>query len=338
MGPALSSIRLVCPRCRRLDDQGQFRVHGLRDPSGDRGAVLGSLEGARVLECTSASCRARYPVVYGVPVVFRSPDACVLEQAPWFGPAAVDPETLLATITRRDPASPLAQDVARVGRWVQAEFGDWADEASTSHAREVVQWLGELGNPVDDILASFGCAIGREAWEWQGPTVLVDAHLPSLLAARTLALEGRLTAFLPGGDDLWRRLDVVARGAPRAPAALVCADVLDPPFDPYSFATVLGLNLIDSVSDPWVAFNQLAALTRDQGWLTLTSPFAWRADITPRDRWLSSILPTTDQQALLSLAAKLGLRQVAQQEMSWTLRASDRESLQYRSACFVFRK
>jgi hypothetical protein len=333
---AFSGVRLVCPRCRRLDDQGRLVAHGLRDASRDREAVLGSLEGIGALECSS--CRARYPVVYGVPVVFRSPDACALEQAPWFGPASLDADTLLAAVTQRDPASPLAQDVARVGRWAQAGFGDWADEAGGSHAREVVKWLRELGNPADDMLASFGCAIGREAWEWQGPTVLVDAHLPSLLGARTLALEGRLSAFLPGGGNVWRRLDVVAPSAPPGPVALVCADVLDPPFDAGSFATVLGLNLIDSVSDPWLALQQLTAVTRERGWLGITSPFAWRAEATPRDRWLSSMLPMTDQQALLSLGGELGLAQMAHREMSWSLWVSDRETVHYRSAGFVFRR
>jgi hypothetical protein len=333
----LSSIRLVCPRCRRLDDQGRLLVSGLRDTSTDREAVLGSLEGSGALECASANCRARYPVVYGVPVIFRSPDGCALEEAPWFGPASLGAETLLAAITGRDPASPLAQGAARVGRWAQAAFGDWADEAGTSHVRDVMRWLSEVGDPPEGVLASFGCAIGREAWEWQGPTVLVDAHLPSLLAARTLQVEGRLTAFLPGGGNVWRRLDVVAPGAPRAPAALVCADVLDPPFEAGSFANVLGLNLIDSVSDPWLAFQQLAAVRCDQGWLTVTSPFAWRAEVTPRERWLSSLLPMTDQQALLSLATELGLEQMAHREMSWSLWVSDRESVHYRSTCLVFR-
>jgi hypothetical protein len=331
-------VRLVCPRCRRVDDQGRLLVSGLRDPSTDREAWLGSLGGSQVLECASATCRARYPVVSGVPVVFRSPDSCALEQAAWFGPSCPGVETLLAAVTRRDPASALAADVAQVGRWAQAGFGDWADDGRTCHVRDVLAWLRELGHPMEGLLASFGCAIGREAWEWQDSVVLVDSHLPSLLAARTLEAEGRLSAWLPDGGNDWRRLDIVAPSAPRAPVALVCADVLDPPFEARSFPNVLATNLLDSVSDPWLALQQLAAATRDGGWLTVTSPFAWRADITPRERWFSSFLPMTDQQALSTLAAELNLRQVAERELSWEVSVSGRQSVVYRSACSAFRK
>lgn len=95
---------------------------------------------------------------------------------------------------------------------------------------------------------------------------------------------------------------------------------------------------IDSVSDPWLCLQQLAAATRETGWLTITSPFAWRAEVTPRERWLRSLMPLTDQQALLSLAAELHLEQIADREMHWSLWVSERESVAYRSACLVFRR
>jgi hypothetical protein len=335
---AFSDLRLVCPRCRRLDQDGKLLVAELREASSHRRAVLGALGSARALECASPGCRARYPVVAGIPVIFRSPDACALDPAAWFGPSAPGTETLAAAVTGRDPASPLAQDVARVGRWAWAGFGDWVEPACASHARDVARWLLELGQPRDGMLAALGCALGREAWEWPGPTLLVDAHLPSLLAARALLAEGRLDALLPEGGHDWRPLRLVAPRAPPERAGLLCADVLDPPFDAGALPQVLAPNLLDSVSNPWLLLQQLAASTADGGWLAVTSPFAWRAEVTPRERWLSSLLPMTDRQALPSLAAGLGLRLVDERELSWSLWGSERESVAYRSACFAFRK
>src|SRR6266540_2746496 len=92
----LSGLRLVCPRCRRVAEDGRLLVADLLDDAGHRPAALGALESSRALECASPTCRARYPVVAGIPVVFRSPDACALDTAAWLGPSAPGLETLEA--------------------------------------------------------------------------------------------------------------------------------------------------------------------------------------------------------------------------------------------------
>lgn len=332
---ASCGVRLICPRCRRVDDQGQLHVSGLRDTSTQREAVLGALDEASALECMSEHCRACYPVVSGVPVVFRLPDSCAIEQSAWFGPGGPKTETLIAAVSGRDQASALVQDLARVCRWLRAGFGDWLGDGHRPHVGQMLDWLRTLELADHEALGSFGCAVGREAWEWPGPTVLLDAHLPSLLAARTLATEGRIATWSPGDNQ---RFDFVAPRAPNAKMALVCADVLDPPFEAHAFTRLLAANLLDSVSNPWLLLQQLAAATRERGWLAVSSPFAWRAEVTPRERWLSAILSMSDDQALKTLAATLELELVAERESSWSLVISERETVTYRSACMVFRK
>lgn len=73
-----------------------------------------------------------------------------------------------------------------------------------------------------------------------------------------------------------------------------CASALDPPFEPASFALVVCCNLVDSVSDPEVLLNQCEALLVTGGALLLSTPYQFREEVTPRDRWLPELLGNPD--------------------------------------------
>ncbi len=61
--------RLICPRCRRIENE-QFIYHALKRHDGEDARGLGALgDGDGVLVC--GGCGTKYPVVEGVAVVFR---------------------------------------------------------------------------------------------------------------------------------------------------------------------------------------------------------------------------------------------------------------------------
>jgi hypothetical protein len=96
-------------------------------------------------------------------------------------------------------------------------------------------------------------------------------------------------------------------------------------------------NLVDSVADPTLAFRQLAALTAPSGSLVVTSPFAFREEVTPVERWLGDAR-TSAADALVAIARGSRLRLEDRRELPFTLRAHDREAATYTSLGLAFRK
>lgn len=353
---------LICPRCRRLNAQGQLECHAIVLPDSAQPARLGpSLLPVPVIQCSNQFCAARYPVIEGIPVIFRDPRALDLSLSPPFDLLSLGPERLKALVEGQLPSNSLHSLLARLSRYLRAGFEDWiessagdasnssASTASNIHVVEVMRWIEGLGETTrltaarhDDetepaVRISLGCAIGREAFESEQPTVLLDAHLPSLLTGQRLSRDGSVAFVSPQSASQWSVVQVKAPHAPRAPVARICTDVLDPPFLAGAFHSVLGLNLIDSVSDPVTAMGQAGALVAKGGMLTLTSPFAWREEVTPQERWLErqgSPVGTDPETVLLSMmestfpsSRKLLDRKV----FPWSMQNYARETVLYRS-------
>lgn len=339
---------LVCPRCRQSAPEGGISVHPLK-PVGQEGQSLLHTE---VLECSNSSCRARYPVIDGIPVIFQDPRAIDLTLGPPFDVLSLGAERLLALVNGQHPSSGLYALLARISRYVWAGFHDWLGQewaypglSSWVHSVEVVRWLTEVAKKRPSPPPSsnpwhlcLGAAVGREAWEMTlGPTLIVDAHLPSLLAGARLEREGKLELVAPLEVQRWGRMHLEAPAAPQVPVLRVCCDVLNPPFLAEAFPSVMACNLIDSVSDPFVAIGQSCALLEPSGLLLLTSPFAWREEVTPRDRWLenlSSHPDTTNEAVLLSLMEHnfpSSRTLLDRREFPWLLRSNAREVMGYQS-------
>lgn len=353
---SLPPLRLICPRCRHADRAGVFHLHPLvlpGDSAFSPARLSRGLERARVLECSNRHCRARYPVIEGIPVIFRDPDALSLALNPPVDLLSLGADRLVALVEGQSPENALASQLARLARYALAAFPDVLHPAEralelfpllpgqtlTAHGADVAGWLESLGEHSRlhaGPRISLGCALGREAWAFSsGPTVLVDAHLPSLLFSRRLEREGMVSFPIP--LDLWRWTHLaIDLPAPTIPVARVCCDVLDPPFEAEVFGSVLALNLVDSVSDPTMALGQAHALTHPSGLLTLTSPFAWRSEVTAKERWLERIVPgrVSGEEALRLLLARSfspPMEVVARQDFVWLLRSSAREAMLYRS-------
>jgi uncharacterized protein YbaR (Trm112 family) len=347
MSSPFAACALVCPRCRHVDASGALVVGELVDVATRAPAIPGELDASFALSCTR--CAASYPVVQGIAVVLSSPEAIVPEHTPLVDPTGVPLETLLAALDGHAPGSELVRSSARLGRWAMAHFRDRAetrigppppvnDADGAIHALDVMAWL-EARSPssAGDLLGVMGSGPGREAWESTCPTLLVDAHLPSLLLSRRLAKEGFADVAVPRDARSFRGVRLRCPDGPRSPVAWVCADVHDPPFRAGVLTRTVAENLVDSVADPTLAFRQLAALTAPSGSLVVTSPFAFREEVTPVERWLGDAR-TSAADALVAIARGSRLRLEDRRELPFTLRAHDREAATYTSLGLAFRK
>src|SRR5690606_7933854 len=111
-------------------------------------------------------------------------------------------------------------------------------------------------------------AVGREAWESDRPTMVIDAHLPSLLVGKRIAEEGGVTLPFPLDHDRWVLVDVEApTSQPPQGHSWLCADICEPPLLPEIGAITIGANLLDSSQSPWHVLGQMAALTSPEGLL-----------------------------------------------------------------------
>ncbi len=201
--------------------------------------------------------------------------------------------------------------------------------------------VGEGGGGVCDKGEPFGGGGGFGAGAWAhlggggGCGVLMDLHLPSVLVAKRLWEGGEVVLPMPvNAHGVWRMVRLCAPPRPvGVRAGWVCGDVLDPPFEAEAFDVISALNVLDSVTDPFVMLGQCHALLVGGGGLVLSSPFAWRDEITPPGKrvW---------REGLGGLLGEFepGIEIVAEREFSWLLRHTDREATLYRSAGFCCRK
>lgn len=348
-------LPLICPRCRHLNpDTGHLHATRLLLEASSQPALLGSssLSGASHLTCPTPSCNATYPVIQGIPVIFASPQPLELPANPPLDLFALPVSTQIALLTGRDPHAPLTQLYTRVARQLWSSFRDWTDEIAPPgaeiHTDATLRWVEEHARNLSlqpQRIISLGCGVAREAFSTSlAPVFLLESHLPSLLAAQRLIHHGSLELAVPEDGRNWRTLTLEAPTPPRVEVALLCADAQDPPFEAESADITLALNLIDSVSQPFLALGQSHALTRPGGLLTLSSPFTWRSSITPRERWFESLPPGHGKgplEVLLELCThelQPPMHPVAQRSSFWAHRSQPREMVLYESLTLCLKK
>lgn len=327
----------------------------LRMPDGAE-ARIGADLACDALRCPR--CEALYPVIEGVPVILPSPQGVDLTVSPPWWPSGWSARAWLALLTGRpadDELSVLASRVARYawsGFHLGASASPWQPHLSTPLAQAVIPWAkAALSQEPAPRHLVVGAALGPELWlpradheragEGDALSVALDLHLPSLLASKRLWDQGHLTLPVPvDGHGRWR---VETLCAPHRPPgvrpAWLCADICNPPFEAASFQLISALNVLDSVPTPYIMLGQCHALLSPGAGLVLSSPFAWRADITPASNRLGPA-GVDDAQALLSITAGFepSLLLCEQRAFDWLLRQSDTEAVLYRSLAFCFQQ
>lgn len=97
-------------------------------------------------------------------------------------------------------------------------------------------------------------------------------------------------------------------------------DLLDPPFLPESYTTVVLANVLDSVSNPLLAMQQAVALLAPGGELIVSCAFAFAACITPPEQWFDESL-FDDALGAVSAGALVESERLT---LDWPLRVTER--------------
>lgn len=299
-GPPLSSaVELICPACRRHTDRG-IELYTL-DPAGDT-----------LLRCRG--CAREYPIVEGIPVVFRDS-----ARADCFGLlAALEPVEAVAALVSAGPDdAPLPHLLAQLSTYLGAWEGGSEALLEKLRSRPAVRSALELG-----------CGTGRALSELAATAdvaVGVDRSGALLRAARRL-LEGEELRYARRMAGRTYAASSV-RGTRRANARLVCADALDPPFAPGGFDRLVAFNLLDNVPSPRALLHHLHQLTAEGGEILVSSPYSWRDGIVDDAERLPGPDPAV---ALRAEAAALGWRIEDDCDLPWTVRHDARSATAYR--------
>lgn len=312
---------LVCPGCRTRDDAG-LHVRTL-EPKGD------------FLAC---ECGRTYPVIDGVPVLFRDEAAI-----PSTGPDETDlsPEVSASLAEPGPDSAPYARLLEHLSIYLDAHWGDRATPppdgpAPAFGAAAIVERIAAL--PRVRSTVELGCSTGRilaELARSSDHVTGLDLSLGAVRRARRL-LDGE---SLPYARRIAGRHYVTAVAAPgdRTVAAerrtLICGDALDPPFAPFEYDRVVALNMLDAVPHPRQLLLVADNLCAPGGELVLASPFAWQSTVLEEHERIGGPDPAADLAALLREGQALGSRYeiVEQAELPWTLRRDARSAVAYRT-------
>ncbi len=252
--------------------------------------------GNDILRCTG--CAREFAVVDGIPALFRTP-------------VPVESLGLAGELELIESAA--AQLSSYLGTW-------------ESGAEALLEKLGAL--PRVALSLELGCGVGRGLLELSRTATAVvglDHNGAMLQAARRL---------LAGEELRYRRrmagrsyAAAVVRGQRVDNVQLVCADALDPPFAPGTFDRVVALNVLDNVPSPRALLHHLHLLAAPGGEIVLSSPYAWRDDITEEAERLAGPDPAA---ALRDEIRELGWSVEDDRELRWRLRHDARSSTVYR--------
>ena len=134
-----------------------------------------------------------------------------------------------------------------------------------------------------DIAVEAGCSVGpdiRTLRRHARHVIAFDSDIASLRFAHT-QLEGHLFPRIIRDEGRSFHAEEPLKLAPVDGVTLVCGNALDPPLAAECADVAMAINLLDNVSEPINLVGQLDAILRPRGLMILTSPFAWRDELTP---------------------------------------------------------
>jgi uncharacterized protein YbaR (Trm112 family)/SAM-dependent methyltransferase len=320
---------VVCPGCRTWTPE-RIDIRTL-DRTGD------------VLAC---ECGRRYPIVDGVPIVFKEPGALLRADITGIVERDLEPEVAALLVEGGDDA-PYARLQEHLSMYLDAHWGDRATPPADGPGEgfglaAIVQRIAALA-PVG-LAVELGASVGRVVAELARTAehvVGLDLHFGALRRARRLLAGERLgfnrrvvgrhyaTAHVAPGDL------AVAAGR----TTLVCSDALDPPLVPGAYDRVVAINVLDSVASPGQLLAVMDGLCAPGGELVLASPFAWQSTVMADAERLGGTDPAGTLAAMLRDGA-IGARYRIEDEadLPWTLRRDGRSAFVYRTGYVRARK
>lgn len=137
-----------------------------------------------------------------------------------------------------------------------------------------------------------GCAVGRSTFElarYCGEAIGIDLSAAFIGAAEKIRREGVLAFRYPVEGERMRegRAERPA-GVEPARVRFEVGDATDLRDDLGVFDVVLAANVLCRLSEPRRFLGRLPALVKPGGQLLLCTPFTWREEFTPRERWIGA--------------------------------------------------
>ena len=247
----LDRLSLYCPSCAwEGKDPAPLDLTVQKEVAGDvHSGYLGC-----------PACPRRYPVLEGV--------------------AVLDPEPLRTTYDRPDflqaylwthygELSPVPLDPAVPPR------GDYFERLALRASGGLALDLGcNVGRLTFDLARSADFVLG------------VERSYEAVKRAREIQKSGRVAFHLKDEGDRGRYVDLDAAAVVRDNAEFICGDASALPLGPEVADSITAANLIDRIADPVRFLARADRIMKRGGLLTLSAPFTWRAQATPRERWL----------------------------------------------------
>jgi SAM-dependent methyltransferase/uncharacterized protein YbaR (Trm112 family) len=340
----LETLRPVCPVCR-AGGSGEVPLGLSSVFKEEDGHVVEGL-----LRCPTPACQREYPILDGLPLLLADLRGYVA--------GAVD------QITAREDLDPITEsllgdccgpgssfDVSRqhLSTYAWDHYADLDPEEASSEAGSVLRVLarglelaGEiLPGPVLDL----GCAVGRSSFALAEDRLVLGADLgyAMLRMASGVLRQGRARYPRRRVGIVYDRRDFPV-SFPNAEAVdFWLCDATDLPFPEGTFAAVVGLNVLDCVSDPHGLLASLPRLLRLGGKAILSTPYDWSPRATPLGSWIGGHSQRgghggASEPVLRSLltpgahpASIEGLRILGEEtSLPWRVRMHERSSVEYR--------
>ena len=199
----------------------------------------------------------------------------------------------MPTSAAQTPGAALYETSGLVDQYLEFHYGPAALGVANFPVACIEAVTGMVGSGPHRRCLDVGCAVGRSAIELARYSAHVDAVDYShgfIEAAVRLQQAGSLAYHVPteGALTVARNVSLTDLNAANLASRIhfAAADACELPADLTDYDLVFAGNLIDRLYEPKRFLTAMTDRIRPGGWLTITSPYTWLEEYTPRRHWL----------------------------------------------------
>lgn len=313
-----------------------------------------------VLQCSNSACLAEYPVIDGIPFLFRNLKSYLAQHAAMilqrYDLSSVT-QSLLGDCCGSDAAFNVTRQQISSYAWAHyadllpKQFPKVPDVASTLAVQRSFEDLCETHphGPVLDV----GCSVGRTTFELADRTAQlmlgIDINPAMLRLAATALRTGRIDFPLRRNGLVYEIASATLDYARADRVDFWACDAADLPFPTETFKGQQCLNTLDSVSSPGALLLSLGSRLAAGGHLNLACPYDWSSGVTVEDQWIGGHSQRADHGGDPVDVLRRLLQQVPdyrelftvvaeQDDVGWEVRLHDRSEMHYRLHALVLER